>query len=137
MKNLLLPLLLLAGLATSCAPTLKQAETFAAPVATVLRLDGADLIVPNLGGDFRPGWELSIDATPDYTTDAQGQAWCPVRVDLQSPKYGKFVRLTCTMPALVSKAQRRIVTTSGHVLASQGFAYRDATGAYPVPLTLP
>jgi hypothetical protein len=137
MKNLLLPLLLLAGLATSCAPTLKQAETFAAPVATVLRLDGADLIVPNLGGDFRPGWELSIDATPDYATDAQGQAWCPVRVELQSPKYGKFVRLTCTMPALASQAQRRVVTVIGHVLASQGFAYRDASGAYPVPLTLP
>jgi hypothetical protein len=134
-KRLLLPLLL-AGLA-SCAPTLKQAETFAAPAAAILRLDGADLIVPNLGGNFRPGWELSIDATPDYQTDAQGKLWCPVRVELQSPKYGKFVRLTCTMPALLGGSQRRVVTTAGHVLAAQGFAYRDATGAIPIPLTLP
>ena len=137
MKRFLLPLLLLAGLASSCAPTLKQAETFAAPAAAILYLDGADLIIPNLGGDFRPGWELSIDATPDYQTDTQGKLWCPVRVELQSPKYGKFSRLTCAMPALASKTQRRIVTTAGHVLASQGFAYRDATGAIPIPLTLP
>ena len=137
MKRILMFAALFAGFASSCAPTLKQAETFAAPVAVILHLDGSDLIVPNLGGDFRPGWELSIDATPDYATDAQGQAWCPVRVELQSPKYGKFVRLTCAMPALLSKAQRRVVTVSGHVLTAQGFAYRDATGAVPIPLTLP
>ena len=124
-------------LATACAPTLKQAETAVAPYAIVLHLDATDLIVPNAGGTLLDGWELSIDATPDYKTDAQGRLWCPVRTELQSPRYGKFVRLHCIMPALLGGAQRRIVTTVGRVLASQGFAYRAASGAIPIPLTLP
>ena len=138
MKRILMfAALALASLATACAPTLKQAETFIAPVAIVLHLDATDLIVPNAGGTLLDGWELSIDATPDYKTDAQGAAWCPVQQVLDSPKYGRFIRLHCIMPALLGGAQRRIVTTAGRVLASQGFAYRAATGAIPIPLTLP
>ena len=138
MKRILtLAALSLVCLMSSCAPTIKQAETLATPAAAILYIDSADLIVPNLGGTFRPNWVLTVDVTPNYQTDARGRAWCPVRTALYSPKYGKFVRLHCSMPALPSGSLRRIVTTSGHVLAAQGFAYRDATQAVPIPLTLP
>ena len=104
-----------------------------APYAVLLNRDGADLIVPNSGTAFLPHWGLVIEGTPDYAVDAQGQTWCPKREVLAD----KTVRLSCDMPALEGKAQRRIVTTAGNVTAAQGFAYRAESGKYTIPLTLP
>ena len=148
MKRILLSATLLLGL-SACAPLQKTIQTAIAPYAVVLVRDGADLVVPNPGGPFLDDWQLSIDVSTDYQTDAQGQAWCldartqdaagkpVVRPELVSPKYGRFNRIHCSMPGLTASAQRRIVTASGRVLAAQGFAYRAASGALPVPLTLP
>jgi hypothetical protein len=141
-------MLILAALALSaCAP---QIQTAVAPYAIVLVRDGADLVIPNAGGPLRDGWEVSLDVSPNYDTDQQGQQWCadavrPKGADgkpgerplLTSPKYGAFNRIHCYMPGLAASAQRRIVTVSGQVLSAQGFAYRDATGAIPIPLMLP
>ena len=148
MKRILLSATLLLGLA-ACAPLQQTVQTAIAPYAVVLVRDGADLIVPNPGGPFLNDWQLSIDVSTDYRTDAQGLAWCPdarsqdaagkpvVRPELISPKYGTFNRIHCSMPGLAASAQRRIVTAFGRVLSAQGFGYRAATGAVPVPLTLP
>lgn len=106
-------------------------------------------MVPNPGGLLSDNWELSLDVTPEYQTDVQGQAWCPdanpkdaagqpkPRVALSSPKYGTFNRIHCVMPVLAEVSKRKIVTVSGQVIASQGFGYREATGAVLIPLTLP
>ena len=148
MKRILLSATLLLGLA-ACAPLQKTVQTAITPYAVVLVQDGTDLIVPNPGGPFLDDWQLSIDVSTDYRTDAQGLAWCldarvqdaagtpVVRPELVSPKYGAFNRIHCSMPALAASAQRRIVTLSGKVFAAQGFAYRAVTGAVPIPLTLP
>ena len=143
MKRIIMILALALGL-SACAPIQKAAQEAAAPYAVLLVRDGADLIVPNAGGPFLDGWEVSLDVSTDYQTDAQGLAWCadaagkPVaRPELSSKVYGPFNRIHCYMPALAASAQRRIVTVSGRVLAAQGFAYRAASGALPVPLVLP
>lgn len=144
-------ILILAALALSaCAPFQQKVETAVAPYAIVLVRDGADLVVPNPGGAFLDGWEVTLDVSTDYDTDQQGEQWCPgaarpkdanglpgKRPLLTSRKYAEFNRIHCYMPSLAASAKRRIVTVSGQVFSAQGFAYRDATGAVPVPLTLP
>lgn len=128
-------LLLCAALAlTACAPV--QTSQTAAFAIVALR-DGGDIVVPNPGEALLDHWGLVLNVTPDYTTDAQGQAWCPIRKMLTDPKYGPILELSCDMPALAGSAQRRVVTVTGKVLGAQGAAYRASSGIRIVPIVLP
>lgn len=128
-------LLLLALLALpACAP-IQTPQTAAYAIVAVR--DGADLVVPNPGEALQDHWGLVLNVTPDYTTDAQGRAWCPGRKMLTDPKYGPILEVSCDMPTLATNAQRRVVTVTGKVLAAQGSAYRASSGTRIVPIVLP